>query len=158
MTAIIFQRGSKNILAFRPERSEKAKPPTDRRDGSRNGVEHLRYLYEEVYCDRGNAELFIKDHKNGLKSGRASCHKATANQFRLFLHSSAYMLMHALRDKLPDGAQLAHAQFDTIRMRLLKCAARVEVSTRCILFHLPLNFPFKDIYQRLCCLWVQLRT
>ena len=72
--------------------------------------------YEEVYCDRGNAELFIKDHKNGLKSGRASCHKATANQFRLFLHSAAYMLMHALRDKLPDGAQLAHAQFDTIRM------------------------------------------
>ncbi len=103
-------------MAFRPERSEKAKPPTDRRDGSRNGVEHLRYLYEEVYCDRGNAELFIKDHKNGLKSGRASCHKATANQFRLFLHSAAYMLMHALRDKLPDGAQLAHAQFDTIRM------------------------------------------
>lgn len=117
-----------------------------------------KYLYEEVYCDQGNAELFIKDHKNGLKSGRASCHKATANQFRLFLHSAAYMLMHALRDKLPDGAQLAHAQFDTIRMRLLKCAARVEVSTQCILFHLPLNFPFKDIYQRLCCLWVQLRT
>ena len=69
-----------------------------------------QYLYEEIW-NRGNAKLFIKDHKNGLKSDRASCHKATANQFRLFLHSTAYMLMHALRDKLLDGTQLANAQF-----------------------------------------------
>ena len=52
-----------------------------------SGDHGAKYLYEEVYCDRGNAELFIKDHKNGLKSDRASCNKATANQFRLFLRS-----------------------------------------------------------------------
>ena len=68
-------------------------------------------------------------HKKALKSDRASCHKATANQFWLFLHSAAYMLMHALRDKLPDRTQLAHAQFDTIRMRLLRSVARVKVFT-----------------------------
>ena len=117
-----------------------------------------QYLYEEVYCDRGNAELFIKDHKNGLKSDRASCHKATANQFRLFMHSAAYMLMHALRDKLLAGTQLANAQFDTIRLRLLKCAARVEISTRRILFHLPLHFPFKDICRRISEVFAALRT
>lgn len=117
-----------------------------------------KYLYEEVYCDRGNTELFIKDHKNGLKSDRASCHQATANQFRLFLHSAAYMLMHALSDKLLAGTQLARAQFDTIRLRLLKCAARVEVSTRRILFHLPQHFPFKGICRRLSNLFAALRT
>jgi len=117
-----------------------------------------KYLYEEVYCDRGNAELFIKDHKNGLKSDRASCNKATANQFRLFLHSAAYALMHTLRDKLLAGTQLANAQFDTIRLRLLKCAARIEVSTRRILFHLPIHFPFKDIFQRISDVFAALRT
>jgi hypothetical protein len=116
-----------------------------------------KYLYEEVYCDRGNAELFIKDHKNGLKSDRASCHKATANQFRLFLHSAAYMLMHALREKLLAGTHLANAQFDTIRLRLLKCAARVEVSTRRIFFHLPQHFPCKDICRRICDFFAALR-
>jgi len=52
-----------------------------------------KYLYESVYCDRGNAELFIKEHKRGLKSDRMSCNKATANQFRLFLHSATYTMM-----------------------------------------------------------------
>jgi hypothetical protein len=53
--------------------------------------------------------------------------------------------MHALREKLFAGTQLANAQFDTIRLRLLKCAARIEVSTRRVLFHLPQYFPCKNI-------------
>ncbi len=68
------------------------------------------------------------------------------------------MLMHALRNKLLAGTQLACAQFDTIRLRLLKCAARVEVSTRRILFHLPLHFPFKGICRRISNLFAALRT
>jgi hypothetical protein len=51
-------------------------------------------LYNEVYCARGKAELYIKEHKLYLKSDRTSCTSFWANQFRLFLHSAAYVLMH----------------------------------------------------------------
>jgi hypothetical protein len=44
-------------------------------------------LYKEIYCARGEDELYIKDHKLYLKSDRTSCHRFEANQFRLFLHS-----------------------------------------------------------------------
>lgn len=117
-----------------------------------------KYLYDEIYCDRGNAERFIKEHKVGLKSDRASCYKATANQFRLFLHSAAYMLMHALRERMLAGTELADAQFDTIRLRLLKCAARVEVSVRRIIFHLPQHFPLKNVYLKLDQLFAFMRA
>ncbi|ETW94651.1 MAG: hypothetical protein ETSY1_33905, partial [Candidatus Entotheonella factor] len=52
------------------------------------------YIYETIYCGRGQMENYIKDHKRFLHSDRTSCHKFEANQFRLFLHSAAYVLMH----------------------------------------------------------------
>ena len=56
-----------------------------------------RWLYEDVYCARGQAENLIKAHKRHLASDRTSCTKATANQFRLVLHTAAYWLLHTLR-------------------------------------------------------------
>lgn len=82
-----------------------------------------KYRYGVVYCGRGKMELMIKDHKNALKSDRISCSSATANQFRLFLHSAAYVLMHSLRSGALEGTALARAQFNTIRLRLLKVGA-----------------------------------
>ena len=55
-----------------------------------------RWLYEAVYCARGQAENLIKAHKSHLASDRTSCSKATANQFRLVLHTAAYWLLHTL--------------------------------------------------------------
>ena len=49
-----------------------------------------RWLYEEVYCARCQAENLIKAHKLHLASDRTSCSKATANQFRLLVHTAAY--------------------------------------------------------------------
>ncbi len=40
-------------------------------------------LYEKLYCAHGQAENLIKAHKLHLASDRTSCHKATANQFRI---------------------------------------------------------------------------
>ena len=57
-----------------------------------------RALYEDVYCRRGQAENHIKSFKTHLAADRTSCTKATANQFRLFLHAGAYWLMWGLRD------------------------------------------------------------
>jgi len=104
-------------------------------------------LYENLYCQRGNCERFIKEHKNDLQSDRLSCNKATANQFRLFLHSAAYVLMHELRSNFLKGSELAAAQFGTIRLKLLKAAASAEIKKRKIIFHLPVHFPLKSLFE-----------
>ncbi len=88
-------------------------------------------LYSEIYCARGKAELYIKEHKLDLKSDRTSCTSFLANQFRLFLHSAAYVLLHALRANLLQGTHWAKATFSTLRLRLLKISANVhELKTR----------------------------
>lgn len=107
-----------------------------------------KYLYDVVYCGRGKMELMIKDHKNALKSDRTSCHRKEANQFRLFVHSAAYVLMHSLRENLLRGTEYATAQFDTIRLRLLKIGARVETGQSFIRFHLPESYPLQPILCR----------
>jgi Transposase DDE domain group 1 len=90
-----------------------------------------RALYERLYCARGQMENLIKAHKTHLASDRTSCHGANANQFRLILHSAAYGLMHALRDAAPKRSSWRRAQFDTLRIRIIKLAARVvEMATR----------------------------
>ena len=98
-------------------------------------------MYERVYCRRGMAENHIKSWKTHLAADRTSCSKATANQFRLFLHAGAYWLMWGLRAAMPKRAALRLAQFDTLRVRLIKIAARVvEMKTR-ICLHLPTSCP-----------------
>lgn len=104
-----------------------------------------KIAYGKLYCSRGCVELMIKEHKRALRSDRTSCHKFEANQFRLFLHSVAYILMHALRCTLLKGTELACAQFDTIRLRLLKIGARVQILKSKIVFHLPLSYPLKPL-------------
>src|SRR5205823_9456189 len=74
---------------------------SDRGTDSRFVVTNLagtpRWLYEVVYCARGRAENLVKAHKVHLASDRTSCTRATANQFRLVLHTAAYWLLHTLR-------------------------------------------------------------
>ena len=103
------------------------------------------FIYETVYCGRGQMENFIKDHKVALNSDRTSCHSFSANSFRLFLHSAAYVLMHALRDKTLAGTDLAKAQFDTIRLRLLKIGAEVREMKTKLIFRLPSSYPNKNV-------------
>ena len=94
-------------------------------------------------------EGFIKNHKNGLQSDRTSCHRFEANQFRLFLHSAAYVLLHSLVTVGLPLTKWVGAQFDTLQKRLLKVGARItELATK-IKIQFPGAFPLKDIYQRL---------
>ena len=62
-------------------------------------------------------------HKLHLASDRTSCTKATANQFRLLVHTAAYWLMLTLRGLAPKPSFWRDVQFDTIRITLLKVAA-----------------------------------
>ena len=103
-----------------------------------------RWLYEDVYCARGQAENLIKAHKRHLASDRTSCTKAAANQFRLVLHTAAYWLLHTLRGLSPKASFWREAQFDTIRLAFIKVAARVtELATR-IKLALPSSYPERD--------------
>ena len=80
-----------------------------------------------------------------LHSDRTSCHRFAANQFRLFLHSVAYVLLHAIKHRGLRGTQWARANFDTIQLRFLKIGARVREQATKVRFHLPTSYPLKDL-------------
>jgi hypothetical protein len=109
------------------------------------GVGSARTLYEDVYCARGQSENHIKAWKTHLAADRTSCCRAGANQMRLFLHIGAYWLMWSLRSLVPRRSRWRVAQFDTLRLRLIKIAARVEVLTREVRLHLPRATPDQAI-------------
>jgi hypothetical protein len=89
------------------------------------------WLYATLYCARGQAENLIKLHKTELASDRTSCRSPLANQVRLVLHTAAYWVLLTVRDAIPSPQPLATAQFTTLRMCLIKIAARItEIATR----------------------------
>jgi hypothetical protein len=100
-----------------------------------------RQLYEQGYCARGAMELRIKEHKTYLKSDRMSCSRFSANQFRLFLHSAAYVLLHTLQTETLKGTQYATATFKTIREKIIKVAAYVKEMKTKIRIELPESCP-----------------
>ena len=104
-----------------------------------------KFLYEKVYCARGRMEGFIKNHKTFLHSDRTSCHRFSANQFRLFLHSAAYVLIHALKHIGMRDTRWMKSNFDTIQLRVLKIGARVRERATKIRFHFPTSYPLKDL-------------
>jgi hypothetical protein len=104
-------------------------------------------LYEDVYCQRGEMENRIKEQQLGLFADRTSCHRFLANQLRLLLSSAAYVLMQALRREALSGTELARAQVGTIRLKLLKVAARVAVTARRVVFHLASGYPYRAVYR-----------
>ena len=108
-----------------------------------------KHLYEKIYSARGQAENHIKGWKSHLASDRTSCSKASANQMRLMLHSCAYWLWWTLRAACPKRSQWRHAQFDTLRLHLVKLAATiVEKKTR-IIMTLPASCPRQSLIRLL---------
>jgi hypothetical protein len=107
-------------------------------------------LYEDVYCQRGEMENRIKEQQLDLFADRTSCHRFLANQFRLLLSSAAYVLVQALRRTALSGTELARAQVGTIRLKLLKVAARVVTSVRRVVFHLASSYPYPALFRSVC--------
>jgi|TARA_B110000196_G_scaffold161746_1_gene138988 hypothetical protein len=100
-----------------------------------------KLLYEKIYCARGRMENMIKDHKLYTKSDRTSCHRWEANQFRLFLHTGAYWLLHRLRRAAPRRSRWRTATFETLRRTFLKIAVRIEELKSRIKIALPSAYP-----------------
>src|SRR4051794_7118813 len=89
------------------------------------------WIYDSLYCARGQAENLLKLHKAQLASDRTSCRSPLANQVRLILHTAAYWLMLTVRNAIPKAHALATAEFNTIRLRILKLGVRVvETASR----------------------------
>src|SRR5499426_2071620 len=102
-------------------------------------------LYQHIYCARGQAENEIKDHKLYLKSDRTACHRFAANQFRLLLHSAAYVLLDTLRRDVFRVTQWASATMETIQLRILKLGARVQEFQNRIQISLPSSCPVEPV-------------
>src|SRR5882757_8611866 len=89
-----------------------------------------KYLYEKVYCARGEMENRIKECQLDLYADRTSAATMRANQLRLWLHSMAYVLVCALRRIGLHDTEFAQATCGTIRLKLLKIGAIVRISVR----------------------------
>lgn len=105
-----------------------------------------KYLYEKVYCARGDMENRIKEQQLGLFSDRTSCHNWWPNQFRVLLSSLAYILMENIRRLGLVGTDLTCAQVSTIRLKLLKIGAVILRNTRRIRFLLASACPYQTLF------------
>jgi hypothetical protein len=113
-----------------------------------NQTQSPRWIYEEVYCQRGDVENRIKELHEGLQIDRTSCTDFWANQFRVLLTAAAYVLLQELRLRAAR-TECARAQVWTLRERLLKLGARVLRSVRRVVVHLPASFPFLTSFRQI---------
>jgi hypothetical protein len=105
-----------------------------------------RSLYEELYCGRGDMENRIKEQQLCLFADRTSAATMRANQLRLWFSSVAYTLMTALRRLGLRNTELATAQCDTIRLKLLKVGAQIRVTVRRVWVSLSQSWPYRSIF------------
>jgi hypothetical protein len=105
-------------------------------------------IYDDIYCQRGEAENRIKEAQIGLFATRTSCHYFAANQLRVLLAALAYVLIERMRAIALQGTELATAQIDTLRIRLLKLAAVVTRNSRRIRLYFASNWPSAAIFAK----------
>ena len=104
-------------------------------------------VYETIYCARGDMENRIKEQQMGMFADRLSTESIRGNQFRLYCSSVAYMLMHALRRLALKDTELENAQCTTIRLKLLKIGAQIEVTVRRVWFRFAAGYPYKQAFE-----------
>ena len=107
-----------------------------------------RHLYEDIYCARGEMENRIKEQQLYLFADRTSTHWMGSNQIRLWFSSLAYTLLQTLRRVGLKGTQMAKAQCHTIRRKLLKIGAIVQVTVRKVWVRLSESYPFARLFER----------
>jgi hypothetical protein len=107
-------------------------------------------LYEDFYCARGEMENRIKEQQLGLFADRTSTALMRSNQIRLYFSGIAYCLMQALREPGLTGTEMAKAQCQTIRLRLLKIGARVRITARKIWISMASGHPAQSLFAQVC--------
>ena len=107
-----------------------------------------QYLYEKVYCARGEMENRIKECQLDLFADRTSSHTMRANQLRLWFASMAFVLITALRRIGLKHTPFAQASCGTIRLKLLKIGALVTISVRRIKIAMASGCPYAHEFGR----------
>ena len=128
-------------------RAESKEPRDNPRFVVTNMKQSAQWIYEEVYCQRGDVENRIKELK-ALDVDRTSCTSFWANQLRVLMAAAAYVLLQEIRLNAALTS-MARAQVWTLRERLLKLGARVVASARRIVVHLPESFPWRNDFQKI---------
>ena len=105
-----------------------------------------QWLYDKLYCARGDMENRIKEQQLDLFSDRTSCHAWWPNQYRLLLSAMAYVLLEAIRRIALAGSALANAYVGTIRLKLLKIGAVVLRNTRRVRLLLSGSYPRQALF------------
>lgn len=105
-----------------------------------------RYIYEHLYCARGDMENRVKEQQLGLFADRTSTATMQANQLRLYFSSIAYLLLQTLRRIGLQGTAMATAQCTTIRLKLLKIGAQVQVTVRRVWFRMAGGYPYAETF------------
>ncbi|MGB8353852.1 MAG: IS1380 family transposase [Chthoniobacteraceae bacterium] len=107
-------------------------------------------IYDEIYCARGEMENRIKEQQLGLFSDRTSAQGWWANQFRVLLSATAYVLLESIRRLGLHDSELARAQVGTIRLKLLKIGTVIVCNTRRIRFFFSSAYPYQGLFKSVC--------
>ena len=142
-----WKRERRVIIKAEVVRAEDKAPKDNPRFVITNMKQTPQWLYEEVYCQRGEIENRIKE-LHAMEIDRTSCSRFWANQFRVLLTAAAYVLMQELRLSAA-GTNCARAQVWTLRERFLKLGARVVASARRMVIHLPQSCPFLATFRHM---------
>jgi hypothetical protein len=110
-------------------------------------------LYEKLYCARGDMENRIKEQLS-LFADRISAETMRANQLRMYFSAIAYLLVDGLRRLALPGTEMARAQPQTIRLRLLKIGAKLRVTVRKVWISMAASYPHQQLFQQA---WATLR-
>jgi len=134
------------IIKAEVVRADAKEPKDNPRFVITNMKQTSQWIYEQIYCQRGEVENRIKELHH-LEIGRTSCSGFWANQLRVLLTAAAYVLMQEMRLSA-RGTDCARAQVWTLRERLLKLGARVMTSVRRMVVQLPASFPFLTAFRQ----------
>jgi hypothetical protein len=107
-----------------------------------------RFLYETVYCQRGEMENRLKECQGELFADRTPAPTMRANQLRLWLSSFAYILMCAVRRIGLAGTAMERATCGTIRLKLFKIGALVTISVRRVKIAFASACPAREVFVR----------
>jgi Transposase DDE domain group 1 len=108
-----------------------------------------RALYEDLYCARGDMENRIKEQQLALFADRTSTHAMRSNQLRLYFSSFAYVLMQTLRRLGLNSTAMATAQCATIRLKLFKIGALIQLSVRRVRIAFSDSYPYADLFRQI---------
>ena len=116
-------------------------------------MESKPYQVVQFYCGRGKMENFIKEGKSGFDFSSVSSHTKVVNANRLQVHALAYNLFNWFR-RLALCASMRKQRIGTIRLKLLKIAAKAVHTARYIVFKLCSSCPYKqEFYETLSNIW-----